>query len=287
MAADSRTPVWRIPWIEELGGLQSGRCKQSDTAEQLTLSHWLPMPQASKLRTSLFKSGTTFKGQKTNPEQLYWSTQLQSPRWATTSGRSAYECSNSIGNSIIRGMDCSRFGFLFSVLFAFSGKFFLRSAWEQAHPSGLPLFFPSFLLQEHTFLPVTLVSILGYSVIAVVKRDAVFWLTRLGSHNHRWGPQTTDRISSAWMTCTKWKNKKKGNSVRKNYSVKNMGKTGGQPNKINEQFLYILGTTAVSVAVPSPPPPHRLGEHHSQRYGGHLSGKHISNLAAISRPMMP
>ena len=188
-------------------GYSLGGRKQSDTAEQLTLSRWLPMPQASKIRTSLFKSGTTFKGQKTNLEQLYWSTQPQSPRWATTSGRSAYECSNSIGNSISRGMDCSRFGFVFSVLFAFSGKFFLRSAWEQAHPSGLLLFFPSFLLQEHTSLPGTLASILGYSVIAVVKRDAVFWLTRLGSHNHRWGPLISDRISSTWLTCSKWKNK--------------------------------------------------------------------------------
>ena len=27
MAADSRTPAWRIPWTEELGGLQSGRAQ--------------------------------------------------------------------------------------------------------------------------------------------------------------------------------------------------------------------------------------------------------------------
>lgn len=79
---------------------------------------------------------------------------------------------------------------------------------------------------------------------------------------------------------------KKTNPVRENYSVKNVGNTGGQPNKINEQVLYILGTTAVSLAAP-PPPSHHLGEHHTQRYGGHLSGKHISNLAEISRPMMP
>ena len=45
---------------------------------------------------------------------------------------------------------------------------------KQPHPSGLLLFFPSFLLQEHTSLPGTLASILGYSVIALVKRDAVF-----------------------------------------------------------------------------------------------------------------
>ena len=93
MAADASILAWRIPWTEELGELHSpGGHKQSDTTEQLTLSLWLSMRQASKIRTSLFKSGTTFRGQKTNLEQLCWFTQLQRPRWATTSGRSAYEC---------------------------------------------------------------------------------------------------------------------------------------------------------------------------------------------------
>ena len=42
--------VWRIPWTEELGGLQSMGLKESDTTEQLTLSHFpnIAPPDAHK-----------------------------------------------------------------------------------------------------------------------------------------------------------------------------------------------------------------------------------------------
>ena len=40
MATHSSTLAWRIPWIEEPGGLQSSRGrKESDTTEQLTHTH--------------------------------------------------------------------------------------------------------------------------------------------------------------------------------------------------------------------------------------------------------
>ena len=35
MAAHSSILAWRIPWTEELGGLQSTGCKESDTTERL------------------------------------------------------------------------------------------------------------------------------------------------------------------------------------------------------------------------------------------------------------
>ena len=35
MATDSSILVWRIPWTEEPGGLQSMGCKESDMTEQL------------------------------------------------------------------------------------------------------------------------------------------------------------------------------------------------------------------------------------------------------------
>ena len=35
MATPSSILAWRIPWTEELGGLQSTGCKESDTTEQL------------------------------------------------------------------------------------------------------------------------------------------------------------------------------------------------------------------------------------------------------------
>ena len=39
MATHSSILAWRIPWTEELGGLQSTKeCKESDTTEQLSLS---------------------------------------------------------------------------------------------------------------------------------------------------------------------------------------------------------------------------------------------------------
>ena len=38
MTADSSILAWRIPWTEELGGLQSKCHKELDTTEQSTLS---------------------------------------------------------------------------------------------------------------------------------------------------------------------------------------------------------------------------------------------------------
>ena len=35
MATHSRILAWKIPWTEELGGLQSTGCKESDTIERL------------------------------------------------------------------------------------------------------------------------------------------------------------------------------------------------------------------------------------------------------------
>ena len=35
MAPHSSILAWRIPWTEELGGLQSTGCKESDTTERL------------------------------------------------------------------------------------------------------------------------------------------------------------------------------------------------------------------------------------------------------------
>ena len=35
MATHSSILAWRIPWTEELGGLQSTGCKESDTTERL------------------------------------------------------------------------------------------------------------------------------------------------------------------------------------------------------------------------------------------------------------
>ena len=35
MATHFSILAWRIPWMEELGGLQSTGCKESDTTEQL------------------------------------------------------------------------------------------------------------------------------------------------------------------------------------------------------------------------------------------------------------
>ena len=38
MATHSSILVWRIPWTEEPGGLQSMGCKESDTTEQLPMA---------------------------------------------------------------------------------------------------------------------------------------------------------------------------------------------------------------------------------------------------------
>ena len=40
MATPSGILAWRIPLTEEPGGLQSMGCKESDTSQQLTLSHF-------------------------------------------------------------------------------------------------------------------------------------------------------------------------------------------------------------------------------------------------------
>ncbi|XDA72590.1 hypothetical protein R6Z07F_002870 [Ovis aries] len=41
MATHSSTLAWRIPWMEELGGLQSTGCKESDTTEQLHFQEYI------------------------------------------------------------------------------------------------------------------------------------------------------------------------------------------------------------------------------------------------------
>ena len=43
MAPDSSILVWRIPWMEELGGLQSTGRKESDTTEQLHFHFHTPV----------------------------------------------------------------------------------------------------------------------------------------------------------------------------------------------------------------------------------------------------
>ena len=41
MAPHSNTLAWKIPWLEERGGLQSTGCKESGTTERLHVSvHW-------------------------------------------------------------------------------------------------------------------------------------------------------------------------------------------------------------------------------------------------------
>ena len=40
MATHSSILAWRIPWTEELGGLQSTGCKESDTTKQLHLRNY-------------------------------------------------------------------------------------------------------------------------------------------------------------------------------------------------------------------------------------------------------
>ena len=41
MATHSSILAWRIPWTEELGGLQSTGSKESDTTERLSTAHTL------------------------------------------------------------------------------------------------------------------------------------------------------------------------------------------------------------------------------------------------------
>ena len=48
MATHSSILAWRIPWTEEPGGLQSMGCKESDTTEQLTLTHIHPSSDRHK-----------------------------------------------------------------------------------------------------------------------------------------------------------------------------------------------------------------------------------------------
>ena len=47
MATHSSILAWRIPWTEELGGLQSMGCKESDTTEKL---HFLLLQREDKDR---------------------------------------------------------------------------------------------------------------------------------------------------------------------------------------------------------------------------------------------
>ena len=42
MATYSSILAWKIPWTEELGGLQSTGCKESDTTEQLNFHFHFP-----------------------------------------------------------------------------------------------------------------------------------------------------------------------------------------------------------------------------------------------------
>ena len=44
MATHSSILAWRIPWMEELGGLQSTGRKESDTTERLHFTHSTPSP---------------------------------------------------------------------------------------------------------------------------------------------------------------------------------------------------------------------------------------------------
>ena len=47
MATHSSILAWRIPWMEELGGLQSTGRKESDTTERLHFTHSTPSPHLS------------------------------------------------------------------------------------------------------------------------------------------------------------------------------------------------------------------------------------------------
>ena len=40
MATYSSTLAWKIPWTEDLGGLQSGGCKESDMTEHGCTREW-------------------------------------------------------------------------------------------------------------------------------------------------------------------------------------------------------------------------------------------------------
>ena len=61
MATHSSILTWRIPWIEESGGLQSTGVAESDTTEQLTLS--LSLHTSNKFKLYFFK----IKKQKATP----------------------------------------------------------------------------------------------------------------------------------------------------------------------------------------------------------------------------
>ena len=60
MATHSNILAWRIPWIEETGGLQSMGSQESDTTEQLTLSLFSQTVSSPEIHTLC-------KGEK-NPE---------------------------------------------------------------------------------------------------------------------------------------------------------------------------------------------------------------------------
>ena len=76
MATNSSILAWRIPWTEEVGGLQCTGCKEADTTEQLHFTSlrfgiaflprnkhllilWLQSPPAVILETQNMKSVTT------------------------------------------------------------------------------------------------------------------------------------------------------------------------------------------------------------------------------------
>ena len=44
MATQSNILAWKIPWIEEAGGLDPWGCKESDTTEQLSTHTFMHMP---------------------------------------------------------------------------------------------------------------------------------------------------------------------------------------------------------------------------------------------------
>ena len=46
MATHSSILAWRIPWMEELGGLQSTHCKELDLTEQLHFHFYYYSPNA-------------------------------------------------------------------------------------------------------------------------------------------------------------------------------------------------------------------------------------------------
>ena len=62
MAIHSSILAWRIPWLEELGGLQSTGRKESDTTERLHFHFLLPRPSFTQFAgLTRFDFKTQFK----------------------------------------------------------------------------------------------------------------------------------------------------------------------------------------------------------------------------------